>query len=348
MRTSFVFLFLLLSNRLSCAQDYIDLMHNALRNGDVLNKEEAIFVTPGGRGTSQVWELGHYDKDGETIQQRIVSSGDTVAIFETSLTHVLFMQDDALCYKSRQRPRTFMLFDTLLPVLRYPFHFGDSIYGHCSGAGRDESTCISRSGWGYTVADGKGILTDGRDTLYNALRVHHHEDFTDTFFSADTVKVRIVEDSYQWYVAGCRYPVQESRIRLVEEGDSLVPLDSKTFLFLPDAQYGLPYDPANDSIASVQNHAHHSSLQVTPLTDFEASIPADGSHLIIRFSLSQSCDLTLTVCDVMGNILCYKRWANCASGDWQDCLELSRRPVGNTVMVNVQCNGQETTYKVTK
>ena len=148
MKTVFSVLILVFCNHCLYSQSKIDISSNALRNGDVLNKIQIPYVNPGERGSGQVWQLGHFNKRSKTIQQGIASAGDTVAIFEADQIRHYCMQGDTLRCKGEQSQRAFMLYDTLRPVLCYPFHFGDSISGSYSGVGRNENAFVSRFGQG--------------------------------------------------------------------------------------------------------------------------------------------------------------------------------------------------------
>jgi hypothetical protein len=45
-------------------------------------------------------------------------------------------------------------------------------------------------------------------------------------------------------------------------------------------------------------------------------------------------------------MLGYAHYENLPEGDWKKSVELSRQPVGNTVMLNVQCGQQRISVKI--
>ena len=330
------------------AQTPISRATNTMRSGDILNKLKVGYVDAGDAGQGKVWTLGQVTDDSEEYLQSIAAKGDTIAILEKgNILHYL-MHGDTLYYKGHQQSRLYCLFDKEHPVMRYPFQYGDSISGCYEGRGIDENIGLSIQGWGYSVADGTGILTDGTDTLYNVLRVHFHDDYTETHFSADTVMVSFVGDRYAWFSTGCRYPVQESQSLSMADGDSLFVVSRQTFLFLPEAQKDLPYDSINDSILSTLSDASVSFSQTFPLNNFQAGISPSGNCLDLSFTLSEACNVSLVACDVIGNMLCSFCRTNCAQGDWQESITLSRRPFGNTLIINVKCNEQEMSFKTSK
>ena len=326
------------------AQIPIDSAANAPRSGDELCKLKISFVHEGDAGRNQVWRLGEANKKSQQMRQRITASGDTIALFEAGRIRHFLMRGNTLTDKGEQSRRAYTLYNELRPMLRYPFAFGDSISGQYAGTGREENVDAARAGFGYTVADGTGILTDGLDTLRNVTRLHFRDDFTDTYFGADTTHFRTVIDRYAWFCAGFRYPVQESLRWFEADGDSLIPTDSTTYLYLPEMQLAdLADDAVNDSIRTLLANAAAAGAsatngQITALRDLQAGISADGSRLDLHFTVTEACDLTFIACDVMGNVLGSAHYANCAVGEWQESITLSRQAVGNTVMLNIEQN----------
>lgn len=336
------------------AQVPIDSAANAPRSGDELCKLKISFVNEGDTGRNQVWRLGEPNKKSQQMRQRITASGDTIALFEAGRIRHFLMRGDTLTDKGEQSRRAYMLYDELRPTLRYPFSFGDSISGQFSGNGREENVDAARTGFGYTVADGTGILTDGLDTLRNVTRLHFRDDFTDTYFGADTTRFRTVIDRYAWFCPGFRYPVQESLRWFEADGDSLIPTDSTTYLYLPEMQLAdLADDAVNDSIRTLLANAaaagtSASNGQISALRDLQAGISADGSRIDLSFNVTELCDLSFIACDVVGNVIGHANYENCAPGERQESIVLSRRPVGNTVMLNVQSGEERMSLKVNR
>ncbi len=349
-------LFLTIGLAFSCqalsAQISIDSTANAPRGGDELCKLKISFVAPEDGGKDQVWRLGEANKKSRQVRQRITASGDTIAVFEAGRIRHFLMHGNTLTDKGEQSRRAYMLYDELRPMLRYPFAFGDSISGQFSGIGREENVDAERTGFGYTVADGTGILTDGLDTLRNVTRLHFRDDFTDTYFGADTTRFRTVIDRYAWFCAGFRYPVQESLRWFEADGDSLIPTDSTTYLYLPEMQLAdLADDAVNDSIRTLLANAaaartSAASGQISTLRDLQAGISADGSRLDLHFTVTEPCDLSFIACDVMGNVLGSAHYANCAPGERQESIALSHRPVGNVVMLRIESGEERMSLKV--
>ena len=48
----------------------------------------------------------------------------------------------------------------------------------------------------------------------------------------------------------------------------------------------------------------------------------------------------------MGNVLGTSHYENRDAGDWQECLTLSRRPIGNALMLSIRCGERWVSLKV--
>jgi hypothetical protein len=48
----------------------------------------------------------------------------------------------------------------------------------------------------------------------------------------------------------------------------------------------------------------------------------------------------------MGNMLGTSHYQNREAGEWQECLTLSRRPIGNALMLSIHCGEQCVSMKV--
>ena len=359
MKRFYIFLLALLftfQSLLLFSQVSLTAMTNTLRHGDILCKVEVPFVDAGDRGDDAVWQFGETTKDSRDYLQLINSNGDTIAIYEEGKILHYLVRGDTLYNKGEQSRRAYQILSRERPTLKYPFQYGDSIAGNYVGDGRYENSRYAVSGFGYTVADGEGCLTDGEDTLQHVTRLHLWDDYVLDYGKGETMHV--VEERCQWYCAGYRYAVMESqRTSLYEEG-TLTPIDSISYLFLPVMQMTLAEDEANDELLAAleaadaaqgqsDSNQNESGQSQGSLTAIDASLSSDGRTLTIHYQLDADTDVTFLACDIMGNLLASAQYQNKSAGDWQECLTLSRKPIGNALMLNVRCGSQQLSLKVT-
>ena len=322
---------------------------NEWRQGDRLNKVQVEYVHPGDLGQECIWRMGEITKQSKALRQSVASNGDTVAVFEPNRIVHFVVHGDTLWDKGEQQRRAYRICQEERPVLRYPFAYGDSLGGTFLAKGVDEGIDLMVSGFGYTVADGTGILVDGADTLRHILRLHLMDDYTEDYGGQAQLHYR--RDKYQWYMMGWRYPVQESVHWSMVEGDTAVTaLDSVTYLYLPDMQMELAEDLVNDSIrkqVALWDAQDGKEGGITALADIAATLSPDGRTLTIDYTVTEGVsDLSFIACDVMGNVLGSKRIDNVEAGDHQETLTLSRKPVGNAVMLHIESGDEKQTEKV--
>lgn len=319
---------------------------NSYRSGDRLCKVLTEYVAPGEAGVEQVWQLGRITDNSEEYRQLVASSGDTIAIFEDERIRHFLMHGDTLVDKGGQSRRAYCLYDIERPLLRYPFQYGDSIGGSYMGEGRNENTRYKQMGWGYTKADGMGMLTDGEDTLQHIMRLHLYDRYTIIY--QDSTQFDIECNRHTWYCSGYRYPVMESWHWVAKTDTLTLPLDSISCLYLPIMQTELAEDLANDSILQVLASAEALQNSTSPLASIQAGLSSDGMSISVDFILTEAIDVSFCACDILGNILGQASYENREAGEWQECLVLSRRPIGNVVMLNVKCGEENLVMKVYK
>ena len=344
MNRPLLFLLLLLPQMIS-AQIPITAMHNAMRNGDNLCRLEIPYVWPGESGRERTWQLGTAKKESPESWKEIISTKDSVAVigdYDISHFHV---SNDSLIFMGEQSRRSFRIFDEGRPELIYPFACGDSIQGGYSGYGKDEDLQYIFSGWGYTMADGEGILTDGTDTIHHVTRIHRHDIYTSTY--TDTLVLNTEEDRYSWYSAGSRYPVMESISRKVSSHGIETGHEEVSYLFLPGWQTDLPEDEENEVLAAELKKIDEADiLHENPASGISASLTGDGSVLVLSFHLGRTADVALYAVDVTGDVLLSEVMRDREPGDWNERFSLNRKPAGGTLMLTVRCAGQTVTVKV--
>lgn len=327
------------------AQSHISRSCNVMRQGDILCRMKVDYVEEGESGKETVWALGSIRKNDNAFLQSVISNGDTIAIFEKSCIRHFLMHGDTLSYKGSQQKRTYCFLDKERPILRFPFVYGDSISGDYEGQGRDDNVDFAIKGWGYTVADGTGTLIEGENTLSHIIRLHLFDDYVEDYGGQATIHNRCYR--YLWYSTGYRYPVMESVRRvIVEDGKMEVPVDSVTYLYLPDQQYTLSQDDVNDSILNRLNTEDsymrkYNSISYIP--SIKATLSEDGMHLIVDYSLLSATDITIRACDIYGYTIGLSHNDYKEAGKWQELITLNRKPIGKVLMLNIQC-GEETMF----
>lgn len=343
--SALIFIIIILGQKLS-AQIPISHINNALRSGDVLCKIKVNFVDAGDSGENRIWTLGDIKKTNYDFFQGIVSNGDTIAVLDKERIMHYLMYGDTLFHKGEQQKRSYRLYEKMRPVICYPFQYGDSISGDYSGKGREENFNISAKGWGYTTADGTGIITDGIDSLHNITRLHLFDEYTENY--GERMEVNIQRNCYVWYSAGYRYPVMESIMwKYINKDMTESPMDSVTYLFFPVQQKLLNKDAANDSVLSrLSITADTLSVPYKSITDIKAHLSSDGMRVQLNYSLSDISDITFYICDIIGNKLGMSKYKNKGAGKYTEYITLQRKPAGNILILQIQCGNDVILQKI--
>ena len=87
---------------------------------------------------------------------------------------------------------------------------------------------------------------------------------------------------------------------------------------------------------------------IAELVSIHAELSSDGMTLTVGYVLETDTDIAFIACDIMGNVLANIRHESKGIGEWQERITLNRKPIGNVVMLNVQCQGQKMSMKVFK
>lgn len=323
---------------------------NTLRHGDILCRVEIPYESEGERGEASVWTLPTILDNSPDHLQAIRSNGDTIVIYEQGRMQHYLMRGDTLYNKGEQSRRAYRILSHERPELVYPFQYGDSISGGYEGDCQYEGIRYTTDGQGYTVADGIGLLTDGEDTLHHVLRLHLHDYFEDDYGNETTE--RRSRDCFRWYCMGYRYPVMETVITYRHDGAEQEQTGSSTYLYLPVMQMELDEDVPNEELLArleaVGSNGQAGQGGGGSLTSVDASLSSDGQSLTINYSLNSTSDITFYACDIMGNVLGTAHYQNRETGDWQECLTLSRRPIGNALMLSIRCGDEWISIKVSQ
>ena len=318
------------------------------RHGDILCRVEIPYESEGERGEASVWTLPAIPDDSPDHLQAVRSNGDTIVIYERDRMLHYLVRGDTLYNKGEQSRRAYRILSQERPELVYPFQYGDSISGGYEGDCQYEGNHYTSCGQGYTVADGIGLLTDGEDTLRHVLRLHLHDHFEDHHGNGMTE--RWSRDCYRWYCMGYRYPVMETVITYRHDGAEQEQTGSATYLYLPVMQMELDEDVPNEELLArleaVGSNGQAGQGGGGSLTSVDASLSSDGQSLTINYSLNSTSDITFYACDIMGNVLGTAHYENREADDWQECLTLSRRPIGNALMLSIHCGEQWVSMKV--
>ena len=343
----------------SSAQTSITSKYNGYRDGDKLYRIVVDSTSVGNRGENCVWELPPVKKDGNFVKQTIILKNDSLTIVEGDLMLHYIATDKGVFMRGFQKRDFYSVQDKLLPELKYPFAYGDSIADTYSRKTTYFDTfTVEGEGSCYTVCDGWGVLTDGNETLKDVLRIHHHNtiiskcDISDDD-KAEPIVSEVTEDKYLWYYSGCRYPVMDTRIIRSKSNGKAVSDTIITSLYMPELQLSeLAYDDANSQLIAQRNSKEQSPDQngngdESPFpVKMSASLQPGQSEIQLDFIVAEDIDATFYAYDLAGRMLGNVTYVSLGRGEYHKTMILDRRPINSVVMLAMIAGDKKQVVKV--
>jgi hypothetical protein len=342
----------------SYAQLSITSLYNGYRDGDKLYRIVADTASVGDRGENCVWELPSAQRDNNVFKQTIYLRNDSLTIVEDGFLLHYISTDEELSMRGFQMRDMYCIQDKPLPVLAYPFVYGDSIADTYSRKTTSFGNfTVEENGSCYTVCDGWGVLTDGNETLNDVLRVHHHNTAVSEYDSVDGDSVahivsEVTEDKYLWYCSGCRYPVMDTRIvRCMSNGE----IDSDTTftsLYMPELQLSeLAYDEANSQLIAQRDSLENSSCQEGNADDtfpimMSATLLPGQSEISLDYFVTEDTGIIFYACDLAGRLLGHVTHLTLSTGEYHETMVLERRPINGIVMLTMITGDKKQVVKI--
>lgn len=321
--------------------------NDGIRYGVALNRIEVDYISDDNGGMTTVWKFGKVD-DKERRKDSfcgLVFNMDTVAVIEKDCIRHYFMHGDTISEKGEQSRRSYVFYEKERPIMHRTFQYGDSLSRKYEGRGVYENIDMLVSGFGYTVVDGTGILTDGVDSVPCITRIRMFDDYVETYSNNSEIHMR--DYRYIWCHKGYSYPIMESVIKKqVTENYSEVMLDSVTYLYYPVAQHSWSMSGHDESESDMDVGTDGDDKSVGNMSLLHAAMPADGMRVDIEYFLSDCCEISFIACDIAGNILGSVHHDNNGAGDYHECITLNRRPFGKIVILHIQCGSEAKAIKV--
>ena len=303
---------------LSLFAQQIERETNIIRDGDVLTLDVMSYSNPGKSGKGLCWDFSNVEESDKRHEITITQdSNDIYTLTDDSGLTYFQEKNDNLFIIGKESSLSKTSHSIPMLLMKFPLAFGDSISTIYKGNGvycGDHLTKVE--GIASIKADGLGVLClNEGDTIYNVLRIHSIRTSSIVMdvdsFALDTMPKKLeIEDVYQWYAKGYRYPVYETYSNTCY--DNLIPVSvlQRAYRFLPETQQltlandFLNEESRNNNTTRVNegfsNGNGHSSSD-----NFHYELSVHGNVLSINYSSESDADITALVSDSQGII--YKR-----------------------------------------
>lgn len=199
----------------AAAQDAITTKCNMMRDADSLSMQRMEYLWAGEKGKKQTWDFSSLEAlRGDYPVKICVDSTGTIGRYDSNSIRQYRLKSQALHMTHYEDRLELVRYDKAKLAMRYPFQYGDSIAEPFSGEGiycGDHKVKVE--GQVILQVDGAGtLILSERDTLHKALRVctitttSMAMDVDSAYIDPDNLKQE-VEERYDWYVPGYRYPL---------------------------------------------------------------------------------------------------------------------------------------------
>ena len=300
-----VLFFFLIS--LSCisvhSQCQLELLNNVILSGDIVEEYSCKYSSPGENGENVMWDFSNNISE---MHSMIVYSSDSLGIITGNDGKALFgysLRDDSLFHTSYETPLEQITYTQPVLVMRYPMRYGDSFQNSFDGTGKYcETHYVRVLGNVETTADATGrLILSEKDTLNNVLRIYTLKttsvriDMDSCRMDSDNLKQEI-EERYQWYAQGHRYPIYEIVTRSFYDNMEPVFCSQYALCHLPESHCA-----GSDSICEDE-------MQLSPKDEgddtdiFQYEVKVHGNIIDISYSLSEQANIRYVVADITGTI----------------------------------------------
>ncbi len=283
---------------ISAKGQHLDISPNVIRGGDLVEKIHCHYGSVGNDGEHVVWDFS--DRMGNTLQTIYYSidSLDVLTGNDGTALYNYVLRGDSLLQTGYETPLEHITYQEPLLNMVYPVHYGDSFSGPFQGYGRYCGTHEERvSGQVSVVADAYGCLVlSENDTLNHVLRVYTLKTQSISMepdscrADSDSMKQEI-EEHYQWYARGYRYPVYETVSRTTYDRLTPVACRQYAYCYLPESQRQL-----NDSV----NENIEKNWEIGEHDIFHYSVHTQGKTVTVNYDLDQGAHIRFIIADIMG------------------------------------------------
>ena len=360
MKRQIIFIFWSLTTVCSFAQ--VNYLHNHIRVGDEIIKQQVSYKDPGREGENVIWDFSRlssinndYSLTYNSVESEIFNIGnDTLLIDKTKEEIVVGIEHSTMYYYKQdssklsllgyENPTTLVYFKEPSVQITYPFNLNKSFESNFKGEGNYSNRlkfAIEGNNQNKVDASGMMILPSG-DTLRHTLRIKTIEQVKNTVFSGDEQSEHdLVIERYKWYTKGYRYPIFET-ITTKSEKDSINNEEfSSSFFFPPQDHYYLDYDKDNslvlDSLWNDQNKKEPNET-IPDIPDQSLNFTYNFypnpvlTFLTLEYYLEKKSDVNISIFSISGKLLKTINKPNLVSGIYSEQIDFQSYSPGNYII----------------
>lgn len=311
---------------------------NIPRSGDIMTRQMLEVFSPGNNGKDVIWDFSGLSQESDSeegiyVEYFIDPDSSRLSVADGDVIFRYSVMTDTLLVTGRETTLERIIYDVPQTVMAYPFTYGSVLSGSYQGHGTYCSRLnIHVAGTLLVESDAEGIiLTPESDTLYDVIRVHtlrtgskSMHSIIDASFSDTSHIKQEIEERFEWYARGYRYPLYETTTVAYYDNMTMLYDTHSSSRISPDCMHLLA-DPVNDSILThVYNHGSFFDGSQTSRPDMSEpentdiiryTISTEGNTLMLDYDLDKDATLTFIICNKMGMLFVNrKEEVNAGSG----------------------------------
>lgn len=276
-----------------------------MRDSDELSVQEIPYFYPDSKGDNIVWDFSGIADEG--MDYKVLLQKDTlgrnVGLGNDGVTYYRF-NTDTLFLVCHENPLWRIYYMHPILALKYPLSYGDSISAPFLGYGiycGDHP--FKETGLSTVIADANGSIVIDDDTIPDVLRIHSLKSYSicmgiDSTLLDNARQKQVVEERYDWYAHGYRYPLFTTVSNTSYDDMQVVGIQRKAYCMSPDVQ-GLLIGQYDSNIRKSDSSANTTS-QGGIQDVIQYGITQNDSKLTIYYTLDDTADITAIVSDTSG------------------------------------------------
>lgn len=290
--------FLTLYTFSSYAQYILSNNTNGLRPYDVVTRETIVPISIGDSGENVEWDFSEIVPISKDMKQYMNGEGQDTSLvyaYEPNIIRKYQISVDTLKCIGYESNLKYINYTEPIIERTFPFSYGDHIRSRFCGNGQYCGTNrIDIKGEVIVEADGYGNIILKDDTIFNVLRIHSIQISSinmnllrdSTIFDPQNLKQKI-EETYQWYAKGYRYPLFEVETTTLYNNLQAVSTNQKAYCSLSDFQNKV-YTENNENSNKKDNNI------------FLYKIVCQGGEIQLIYSLEKDANINVLLSDRMG------------------------------------------------
>ena len=318
---------------------------NMPRYGDTVCKRHIEYFAPGAEGQGMTWDFRDIKSHDKKHDQQFYRDSDSTMLYglESDIVQKYVFHNDSLQTTGYENRLQTMNYQHPITLLSFPCSYGDHSRQEYHGLGAYcQKYVLETSGTMESDIDALGtILLNDEDTLHQVLRLHqvYSADIAQ-YLPEDTLPTmennkRRVEDRYQWYARGYRYPVFETVCVTIYNDGVPVTCQKRAYCTLPSDQILLE-DSINKRIL-YEDSLEHLRAEEPPIIRYLVSV--EPTDITIHYSLDSDASINVIVCDRMGVV--YRRSSSSDSAGSSGVIRINRNGLKSGIYVlYINVNGQ--------